>query len=130
MLYPIELRMHPEDGIYEPPSPCASDYLAITHHAITPVWSCFAAPINIRPCPQPTSSTLSSPHHGMERMTRSRSLILPILMLLFGHYGRVEHSCQNPALRFRLNPEAIRSGFGERVRKRDFSSSANTIRVT
>ena len=27
MLYPIELRMHREDGIYEPPFRSASDYL-------------------------------------------------------------------------------------------------------
>src|SRR5437879_1234063 len=44
-------------------------------------------------------------------------------------HGRVEYSCQNPTLGFRLPPDAIRSGFRKRVRKRDFSGGANALRV-
>src|SRR2546426_8367652 len=44
-------------------------------------------------------------------------------------YSRVKYPCQNSALRFRLNPNAIGSRPGERIRKRDFSGDANGIRV-
>jgi len=44
-------------------------------------------------------------------------------------HGRVEHSRKNPTLSSGLNPDAIRSGFWKGIRKRDFSSSANSIRV-
>jgi hypothetical protein len=37
----------------------------------------FAAPISISPRPQPTSSTISSPRHGIASSTRSRRRTFP-----------------------------------------------------
>jgi hypothetical protein len=45
------------------------------------LFSRLVAPINIRPRPQPTSRTISSPRHGMPSKSRSRSRNLPTLLL-------------------------------------------------